>query len=69
MIAGVFLHFSKAVDTINHESSIKMLAAYGFRGLPLKWFSSYLTNGQQYTELGDTESLIQWAVEFTRVAH
>ena len=46
-----------------------MPAAYGFRGLPLKWFSSYLTNGQQYTELGDTESLIQWAAEFTRVAH
>ena len=54
LIAGVFLDFSKAFDTVNHDTSIKKLEANGFRRLPMKWFSSSLRNRQQ--ALGDTES-------------
>ena len=32
------------------------LQSLGIRGLPLKWFSSYLQNRQQYIAVGDTES-------------
>ena len=32
------------------------LQSYEIRGLPLKWFTSYLQNRQQYVAIGDTES-------------
>ena len=41
---AVLLDFSKAFGTVNDEILFKKLEAYGIRGLPLKWFSSYLTN-------------------------
>ena len=40
-------------DTVNHEILLNKLQSYGVRGLPLKWFNSYLRNRKQYTELGD----------------
>jgi hypothetical protein len=53
---GVFLDFSKAFDTTNHKILLKKLAAYGIRGLPLQWFTSYLTDRQQYVALGGFQS-------------
>ena len=44
----VYLDLSKAFDTINHEILLKKLKCYGFGDAPLKWFSSYSHNRQQY---------------------
>ena len=36
--------------------SAKKIEQYGIRGIPLQLFTSYLTNRQQYTALGNTVS-------------
>ena len=45
---GVFIDFSKAFDTADHQILIKTLQYYGIDGTALEWFKSYLSNRKQY---------------------
>ena len=53
---GVFLDWSKAFYTVNHDILHSKLYAYGIRGLPLCWFESYLKHRAQYVKSGLVES-------------
>ena len=49
---GVFIDLKKAFDTVNHTILLDKLNYYGFRGIVNQWFSSYLSNRTQTTEIG-----------------
>ena len=50
-VLGLFLDFSKAFDTVNHDILFKKLEYYGIHGTTLDLFKSYLRNRYQYVEL------------------
>jgi hypothetical protein len=53
---GLFLDFSKAFDTVNHEILLSKLYRYGIQGIPLLCFRDYLTNRYQYVKFDNVES-------------
>ena len=53
---GIFLDFSKAFDTVNHDILLTKLEFYGIRGIVKDWFTSYLSNRKQFVSLGNTQS-------------
>jgi hypothetical protein len=56
----ILLDFAKAFDTVNHEILLNKLEYYGIRGTALKWFKSYLSDRMQCTEIGDTQSKLNY---------
>ena len=56
---GIFLDFSKAFDTVNHQILLTKLDYYGIRGVVKDWFTSYLSNRTQFVSLGAINSKTQ----------
>ena len=53
---AIFLELSKAFDTISHNILFRKLEYYGIRGICKSWFTSYLANRSQYTEINGYQS-------------
>ena len=46
---SILCDLSKAFDCVNHRLLLEKLSHIGIRGIPLKWFQSYLQDRHQYT--------------------
>ena len=53
---ATLLDIKKAFDSVDHVILLKKLDHYGIRGLPLKWFESYLSDRKCYTEIDSIKS-------------
>ena len=49
---GVFIDLKKAFDTVYHNILLNKRKHYGFGGIIKDWFSSYLNNRMQFTQIG-----------------
>lgn len=54
--AAIFLDLTKAFDTVDHDLLLYKLNCAGIRGIPYKWFESYLENRVQIVKIEDRYS-------------
>ena len=53
---GIFIDLQKVFDNVNHDILLHKLDDYGIRGLPNKWFHSFVSGRSQYTWIKDKSS-------------
>jgi hypothetical protein len=58
LCAAIFIDFQKAFDSISHSFLLNKLYNLGIRGIPLKLFSSYLSNRSCQTKINSVISNI-----------
>ena len=58
-VLGLFLDFSKAFDTVNHDILFTKLEYLGIRDISLQWFKSYLSDREQYVVYNECNSTRQ----------
>ena len=52
----ILIDLKKAFDCVNHRILLMKMESYGIRGLPLRWFRSYLSNRCSYIEMHSVKS-------------
>ena len=52
---SLFLDLSKVFDILDHKLLLTKLDHYGIRGIPLKWFESYLKSRSLHVKCFDTD--------------
>ena len=55
-VIGIFLDFSKAFDTVDHDILLENLYHYGIRGCAHNWLTIYLSNRKQFVTYNGTQS-------------
>ena len=53
---AVYLDFSKAFNTVNHDILMSKLLHNGIKGVMHLWFKSYLSNRKQYVSIKNCSS-------------
>ena len=55
-VCGVFVGLQKAFDTVDHNILLHKLSHYGIRDINSCWFSSYLSNSNQFVTINGFDS-------------
>ena len=55
-VFSVYLDFKKVFDSVEHDILLGKLLFYGIRGIPYKWFKSYLSKRKQYVHVNSEKS-------------
>ena len=55
-VCGVFVGLQKAFDTVDHSILLHKLSHYGIRDKNSCWFSSYLSNSNQFVTINGFDS-------------